>query len=194
MKKFEIKSLHLAIGAVVILPMLLLSTAIASNISSTNTLAQDQKVVQKQQPVELLLSAEKRQVIRDESGAEKISWNSLPSNSQVIPGSVLRYVVTAKNNTSRNMRNLSVTQPIPDGMVYVLPSATSLNTSDSKLEFSIDSGKTFSTKPIIRVRNRDGKIEERPAPADAYTHVRWNFGETLQANSNVMVSYQVRVK
>ncbi len=193
MKKFEIKSLYLAVGAVV-LPMLLLSTAIASNTSSTNSAVQDLRVAQKQQPVELLLAAEKRQISRDESGKDKISWNALPSNSQVIPGSVLRYTVIAKNNTSRNMRNLTVIQPIPNGMVYIIASATALNTSGAKLEFSIDGGKTFSVNPIIRVRGRDGKIEERPAPADAYTHVRWNFGESLPANSQLTVAYQVRVK
>jgi uncharacterized repeat protein (TIGR01451 family) len=193
MKKFEIKSLYLAVGAV-ILPMLLLSTAIASNTSSTNPATQDLRVAQQQQPVELLLAAEKRQVSHNESGAEKISWNSLASNSQVLPGSILRYAVTAKNNTNRNMSNLTVIQPIPNGMVYIIPSATVLNTSGAKLEFSIDGSKTFSVNPIIRVRGRDGKIEERPAPADAYTHVRWNFGETLPANSQVTVAYQVRVK
>jgi uncharacterized repeat protein (TIGR01451 family) len=193
MKKFEIKSLYLAVGAV-ILPMLLLSTAIASNTSSTNPATQDLRVAQQQQPVELLLAAEKRQVSHNESGAEKISWNSLASNSQVLPGSILRYAVTAKNNTNRNMSNLTVIQPIPNGMVYIISSATVLNTSGAKLEFSIDGSKTFSVNPIIRVRGRDGKIEERPAPADAYTHVRWNFGETLPANSQVTVAYQVRVK
>lgn len=194
MRKFEIKSFYVALGAVV-LPMLLLSTAIASNIgNTTNNSVPDLRVAQQQQPVELLLAAEKRQIIRDELGKEKISWNSLPSNSQVIPGSILRYTVIAKNNTSRNMRNLTVIQPIPSGMVYIIPSATALNTAGARLEFSIDGSKTFSVNPIIRVRGRNGQIEERPAPADAYTHVRWNFGETLLANSKVAVSYQVRVK
>ena len=193
MKNFEIKPLYLAVGAV-ILPMLLLSTAIASNNSSTNVSEPDSRVAQQQQPVELLLASEKRQISRDESGKEKISWNALPSNSQVIPGSVLRYTVTAKNNTSRNMRNLTVIQPIPNGMVYIIPSATALNTPGAKLEFSIDGSKTFTTQPIVRVRTRGGIIEERPAPADAYTHVRWDFGEALSANSKVMVAYQVRVK
>jgi uncharacterized repeat protein (TIGR01451 family) len=193
MRKFEIKSFYVALGAV-ILPMLLLSTAIASNNNPTNKSVPDLRVAQQQQPVELLLAAEKRQIIRDELGKEKISWNSLPSNSQVIPGSILRYTVIAKNNTSRNMSNLTVIQPIPSGMVYIIPSATALNAAGARLEFSIDGSKTFSSNPIIRVRGRNGQIEERPAPADAYTHVRWNFGETLPANSKVAVSYQVRVK
>jgi len=92
------------------------------------------------------------------------------------------------------MRNLTVVQPIPNGMVYIIPSATALNTAGSRLEFSIDGSKTFSVNPTIRVRGRNGQLEERPAPADAYTHVRWNFGEALTANSRVVVSYQVRVK
>lgn len=163
--------------------------------ASVSTPSSDTLLVQRpqQQPVQLLLSAELKQVKKDNSGKEIIAWNPLPNNAQVQPQSILRYTVTAQNNTSRSMRNLVVSQPVPDGMVYVLATATRPETRGAKVDFSIDGGKSFTDKPVIKVREQ-GKVVEKPAPAEAYTHVRWNFGESLPANSKVLVSYQVRVK
>jgi uncharacterized repeat protein (TIGR01451 family) len=193
MKKLLFGSLSL-VATLVVLPIASINILPAiANSSSTNQ--NNLRVAQtQQQPVALLLSAEVKKVSRDENGNEKISWNQLPPSSQVIPGSILRYTVTAENNTSRNMRNLAVTQPVPDGMVYIMQSATKASAANASVDFSIDGGKSFSPKPVVRVRGRDGKIEERTAPTDAYTHVRWNFGETLPASSKVQVSYQVKVK
>ncbi|MCS6942104.1 MAG: hypothetical protein NZ901_04585 [Geminocystis sp.] len=169
--------------------------AYASVAAGMPTTAREVLIVQKQQQqaVQLNLVAELREVRKDESGKEIVSWNPLPNNAQVIPQSIIRYTVTAQNNSNRNMRNLIVTQPIPEGMVYILNSATKPAGKGAKVEFSIDGGKTFTERPVIKVRE-NGKIVEKPAPPEAYTHVRWNFGDTLPANSQVSVSYQVRVK
>lgn len=195
MKKLMFGSLSL-VATLVALPIASINILPAiANSSFSNQQQNNLRVVQaQQQPVALLLTAEIKKLSRDENGNEKISWNQLPPSSQVMPGSILRYTVTAENNTSRNMRNLAVTQPVPDGMVYIMQSATKASAANASVDFSIDGGKSFSLKPVVKVRGRDGKIEERPAPTDAYTHVRWNFGETLPANSRVQVSYQVRVK
>jgi uncharacterized repeat protein (TIGR01451 family) len=150
-------------------------------------------VQQQQQPVALTLSAELRQVRREANGQEQISWNPLPATARVVPGNILRYTVTAQNNTSRNMRNLVVSQPIPEGMTYLLQSAVAAKAAGATVDYSIDGGRTFTSKPTIRVRE-NGQVVERPAPAEAYTHVRWNFGEQLPANTRVVVSYQVRVR
>ncbi|NJK34666.1 MAG: DUF11 domain-containing protein [Oscillatoriales cyanobacterium SM2_2_1] len=150
-------------------------------------------VQQQQQPVALTLSAEIRQVRRESNGQEQVTWNPLPATAKVVPGNVLRYTVAAQNNTNRSMRNLVVSQPIPEGMVYVLQSALAAKAAGAAVDFSIDGAKTFTPNPVIRVRE-NGRVVEKPAPAEAYTHVRWNFGENLPANSRVLVSYQVRVR
>ncbi len=192
MKKLLFGSMSL-VATLVVLPIAIFP-AIA-NSSFGNQQQNNLRVVQaQQQPVALLLSAEIKKVSRNADGKEVVAWNQLPPSSQVVPGSILRYTVTAENNTNRNMRNLAVTQPVPDGMVYVMQSAIKASAANASVDFSIDGGKSFSPKPLVRVRGRDGKVEERPAPSDAYTHVRWNFGETLPASSRVQVSYQVRVK
>jgi uncharacterized repeat protein (TIGR01451 family) len=192
MKKLLFGSLSL-VATLVVLPIAIFP-AIA-NSSFGNQQPNNLRVAQtQQQPVALLLSAEIKKTSRDADGKELVAWNQLPPSSQVIPGSILRYTVTAENNTNRNMRNLAVTQPIPEGMVYIRQSATKASAANAGVDFSIDGGKSFSPNPVVRGRGRDGKVEERPAPTDAYTHVRWNFGETLPANSRSQVSYQVRVK
>ncbi|OIP72180.1 MAG: hypothetical protein AUK48_11460 [Oscillatoriales cyanobacterium CG2_30_44_21] len=192
MKKQLFGSLSL-VATLAILPIAIFP-AIA-NSSLGNQQQSNLRVAQNQQrPVALLLSAEIKKTSRDADGKEVVAWNQLPSNPKVVPGSVLRYTVTAENTTNRNMQNLSVTQPVPGGMVYVIQSATKASADNASVDFSIDGGKSFSPKPVVRVRGRDGKVVERPAPPEAYTHVRWNFGETLSANSRTQVSYQVRVK
>lgn len=188
MRRLLLVSLGLALtGSAAVLP------ATAATVSPTATAREILIVQRQQQAVQLNLVAELREVKKDESGKEIVSWNPLPNNAQVMPQSIIRYTVTAQNNTNRNMRNLIVTQPIPEGMVYILNSATKPATKGAKVEFSIDGGKTFTERPTVKVRE-NGKIVEKPAPPEAYTHLRWNFGETLPANSQVSVSYQVRVK
>jgi hypothetical protein len=58
----------------------------------------------------------------------------------------------------------------------------------------VPNGKTFVEKPIVQVKLPDGKVEMRPAPAEAYTHVRWNFGSSVNPKTMMAASYQVRVQ
>ncbi len=186
MKRILSASICLLIAGTATVPRVFASIA---NPSSEPLLVQRPQ----QQPVQLLLTAELKQVKKDSQGKEVVTWEPLPNNAQVQPQSIVRYTVTAQNNTNRNMRNLVVSQPVPEGTVYVLDTATKPTTRGARVEFSIDGGKTFTAKPVIRVRE-GGRVVEKPAPAEAYTHVRWNFGEILPANSKQLVSYQVRVK
>jgi uncharacterized repeat protein (TIGR01451 family) len=145
-------------------------------------------------PVELELSAEKRQVIKDDAGQEKIVWQALKEAATVVPSDTLRYSLVAKNNSQQAMRNLVIPQPIAKGMVYVIGSATVPQNAGANVTFSIDNGKTFVAKPMVTVKRPDGKVETIPAPAETYTHIRWHFGETLPPQSTLQASYQVRVK
>jgi hypothetical protein len=71
---------------------------------------------------------------------------------------------------------------------------TAISESPANIVYSIDSGKTFVAKPTVKVSLPNGTIEERPAPAEAYTHVRWLLGRELSPKSTSKVFYQVRVK
>ena len=155
-----------------------------------NILAQN---VQAQPKVQLRLTADKKMVQKDTAGKDKVTWVSLQGNVTVQPGDVLRYTVTGANNGDRPATNLVVTQPIPKQTAYVLNSSSTIKTT-ATVTYSIDNGKTFVAKPTVKVKLTDGKIVTRPAPAEAYTHVRWKFTKAIAAKSQAAAAYQVRVK
>jgi uncharacterized repeat protein (TIGR01451 family) len=150
--------------------------------------------VLKQPKVELYLTADKQVLQKDEQGQDKITWQALTGNAVVQPGAVLRYSVKGENKGDRAAKNLAITQPIPPGMVYVLNSAQVNNSANANIIYSIDKGQTFVAQPVIQVTLNNGQVEERPAPADAYTHVRWSFKAGLDPKAAVSADYQVKVR
>lgn len=152
-----------------------------------------QSIVQNilQPKVKLNLTAEKQVMKTDAAGKQKISWEALKGNVTVQPGNVLRYTVASENAGDKPAKNLVVTQPIPSQTAYVLASAQA---NGAALTFSIDAGKTFVEKPMVKVKLADGKEVLRPAPAQAYTHVRWNYSNSVKPASEVRSVYEVAVK
>lgn len=147
--------------------------------------------IQRQPKVALRLGAEKK-IVRTQQGKQQVSWQTLQGNVVVQPGDTLRYVVTGKNNSNAAVRNFVVTQPIPQQTTYVLNSVTAKN--KAKVTYSINNGKTFVEKPTVQVKLANGKVETRPAPAAAYTHVRWKFEQPIAPTAVVNGTYQVRVR
>jgi uncharacterized repeat protein (TIGR01451 family) len=140
-----------------------------------------------QPKVELKLTAEKQHVQNDQ-----VTWKALTEgNSTAKPGDVIRFNIQGANQGNRAAKDLAITQPIPAGMVYVLDSAAK---GTAAIAYSIDGGKTFVATPTVKVTTANGRIEERPAPADAYTHVRWNFKTGLEPNATIKADYQVKVR
>jgi uncharacterized repeat protein (TIGR01451 family) len=142
--------------------------------------------------VKLNLSAEKQVIAKDLSGQTKASWKSLEGKVTVQPGDVLRYTVAGKNAGKREAKSLAITQPIPKQMAYVLNSATTSNSA--KTVYSIDNGRSFVESPTIQVTLANGKVETRPAPAEAYTHVRWQFAGAVNPDAVVQAAYQAKVR
>lgn len=141
--------------------------------------------------VKLQLSADKKIVTKDTEGKDKITWESLSGKAVVMPGDVIRYTVNSKNIGDQSAKKLVVVQPIPAKTVYVLGSAQ--NSNGAEMTYSIDGGKTFVANPTIKVTLPDGKVEERPAPAELYTHVKWNFPKDLDPTAGVNASYEIQV-
>ncbi|KAM3109726.1 hypothetical protein [Phormidesmis sp. 146-33] len=142
--------------------------------------------------VKLSLAVEKQVVAQDQVGQPSVAWKAVKGKVSVTPGDVLRYVVTGQNTGNSAAKNLVVTQPVSQGTVYVLGSAAS--ESGAAIVYSIDSGKTFVKTPTVQVKLANGKVETKPAPAEAYTHVRWNFGKSLDSAATVKASYQVKIR
>ena len=143
--------------------------------------------------VQLRLEVEKK-VVKTVNGEQKVSWLPLEGEAKVQRGEVLRYRVTGANNGDKAVKNLAINQPVPKGMEYVLKSATVNKKEGAQITYSIDGGKSFVENPTVKVKLENGEVETKPAPASAYTHARWKFGESVAAKASVEGSFQVTVR
>lgn len=142
--------------------------------------------------VTLEMGVEKQLMVTDENGQEKAEWQKLDGEAAVQPGDLLRYGVISSNAGKIAAEKLVVNQPIPVQMTYVMGSAKG-NTA-AKATYSIDNGVTFVAEPMVEVTLPDGTVEMQPAPAEAYTHIKWNFDGSLNKSEAVDVSHEVIVK
>jgi len=161
-----------------------------------SALARDGALTQSTQAkpqVQLALAAEKKIIQRDQKGKEQVTWQALGSGKAIVQaGDTIRYTVTGKNISDQPAANLAITEPMPKGTVYILNS-NSVD-SEAKATYSIDGAKNFVEKPMIQVSLPNGKVEAKPAPAEAYTNVRWNFRKTLAPKTAVKAVYEVKVR
>lgn len=141
--------------------------------------------------VKMVLSAQKQVITTDAEGNDVTSWETLEGTVSVEPGDVIRYSLTSENAGEKPAENLVLTQPVPAQTEYVADSAKA---NGAALSYSIDGGETFSAQPMISVTLPDGTVEQQPAPAEMYSHVRWDYSETLQPMAAVKAVYEVAVK
>lgn len=172
------------------LPFAVSPTVLASfSESETSIIAQAEESGPK---VNLQLVVDKQQVSVNENGVEQVTWENVGNQVTVTPGDRLRYVVMGTNSGDEPARNLEVSQPIPNQMVYVMGSASSSN--NAKITYSIDNGETFVENPTIEVEQEDGTVVEKPAPASAYTHIRWEFESAIAPEEDLEAMYKVEVE
>src|SRR5206468_10337798 len=106
------------------------------------------------------------------------------------PGDEIRYRLVFTNVTAGPVRNIQFVDPIPAGMVYVLGSATADHAV--RIEYSIDSGKSYAARPVIAALV-NGQRVEKPAPRELYTHVRWTVLGSLAPRARVMAELRTQV-
>jgi uncharacterized repeat protein (TIGR01451 family) len=143
--------------------------------------------------VQLALAAEKKIIQRDQKGKEQVTWQALGGGKAMVQsGDTLRYTVTGKNTSDKPVSTLAITEPMPKGTVYVLNSNSA--DSEAKATYSLDGAKSFVDRPMIQVSLPNGKVESKPAPAEAYTNVRWIFKKNLAPKTAVKAVYEVKVR
>ncbi|PAX57106.1 DUF11 domain-containing protein [Brunnivagina elsteri] len=186
------RSYLFGLGAVTLIASAIVVAQIpaAKNFFQSGVNAQN---VQKQQKVTLQLDAEKQVIAQDQQGKQSKSWQALKGQVSVQPGDVLRYTISGENISDKQVKNLTVNQPIPKGMEFVLKSAVGDVKSNAKVTYSIDAGRSFVENPTVKVTLPNGKVETKAAPASAYTHIRMEI-PSVEAKSVVKGSYQVQVK
>lgn len=143
--------------------------------------------------VQLNLIGEKQVISKDDQGKAVISWKG-GNQLAVQAGDVLRYRLVGQNESDRSIKNLTLNQPIPKGTVFVLKSAQATTSQTAQITYSIDGGRSFVAAPTVQVTLANGKVETRPAPAEAYTHIRWNLPGMLAAKAPISAEYQVKVR
>lgn len=113
------------------------------------------------------------------------------SASVLRPGDVVRYQLTFTNTRPDSVRRVQFNDRVPRGLRFVAGSA-SADRSDVAVEFSIDSGRTYSAQPEIEVVVNGEKVR-RPAPADRYTHVRWSALGWVRPQASVTAEFKVQL-
>ena len=121
-------------------------------------------------------------------GAERVV--PLEPSAKLKTGQVVRYTISAYNQGSDPALHLSPVGKVPAGMAYVAGSASD---SVTHIEFSIDGGKTWSTKPLVTVESVAGPVTKLAEPS-SFNAIRWTRGKPLTPKGSARFSYEVRVK
>ena len=175
------------LGLVIALPLISQTPVWAGLAQAKEAIAQ----VAQNPAVQLNLTAAKKSIVVTTGGKKKITWESLSEKAVVQPGDTLRYTVRSENTGANPANNLTITQPVPEQMVYKLDTATSKN--EVKVTYSTDNGESFVAKPVIKIKTENGEVVEKPAPAETYTHIRWQF-DSLASEAGIVAMYDVEVQ
>jgi len=133
-------------------------------------------------------SLEAFRVVMNEEGVE----NFLPADN-ARPSDVIEYRLTYTNKGDKALQNISITDPIPFGTVFIDASATQPDAS--QVEFSIDGGKAYQPWPIlIKKTTKDGKEEFVEATPDMVTHIRWALNQSIEPEQRITVAYRTVIK
>jgi uncharacterized repeat protein (TIGR01451 family) len=108
------------------------------------------------------------------------------------PGDSIRYTITAANTSGEVAKKFVSEGRIPNGTQYEPGSSTIA--APGHIEFSLDGGKTWSVKPMVRVKQPDGSTALKPADPATYTNIRWVSGKDLAAHTSTSYTYAVLVK
>jgi uncharacterized repeat protein (TIGR01451 family) len=108
-----------------------------------------------------------------------------------VPGDLIEYRLAFTNLTDDAVSNVVVSDPVPGGLVFV-PGSVIVSREDVLVEYSIDDGASWSSQPTVEVLEGD-EVVRRPAPAEAYTHLRWTVTGTVTPGAEVRARFRARV-
>jgi uncharacterized repeat protein (TIGR01451 family) len=110
------------------------------------------------------------------------------SHTRARPGDRLRYVIVAKNDGDRPVTRLMPVAMIPAGERFIDTPAA------GAAERSIDGGKTYAHRPLVRVTQPDGTVTMRPALAREINALRWVTPGPLAPGAHLTFAYDVSVE
>jgi uncharacterized repeat protein (TIGR01451 family) len=108
------------------------------------------------------------------------------------PGDVLVYTLTYKNTGTAPARDAVVNDAVPEGTI-LLPG--SVKGEKSAISYSVDGGKSFAGFPAkLQVASMHGAPVSKPAPPEAYTHIRWTAATPLAPGESRTATFKVIVR
>lgn len=123
-----------------------------------------------------------QRVIALPSGGEK-----LKNDVAVDPGDVVQYTAVYTNHSSRPLRQVAPTLPIPVGL-ELIPETTSIAPALASVD-----GKKFEPYPIRRTQKlADGRETQVEVPASDYRALRWNPSD-LAPGTALKITVRARV-
>ena len=111
------------------------------------------------------------------------------TTGNVAPGQSVIFTNYYTYTGDKPATDVVIKNPVPEHMLYEDGTAEGKGT---KIEFSVDKGKTFAMAEKLKVKTAEGK--QRQAAAADYTHIRWTLEQPLQNGGKGSVSFRARVK
>jgi uncharacterized repeat protein (TIGR01451 family) len=106
----------------------------------------------------------------------------------ILPGDVVEYRLTFTNLQEVAVQDVVFENPLTNGLVLVLGTAEA-DREGVRIDYSIDGGTTWSSAPEVEVVE-GGTSVRRPAPAAAYTHVRWTITDPVAPGDRVVARFR----
>jgi len=107
------------------------------------------------------------------------------------PGDVLVYTLRAVNQGLSPAVGTRIVDPIPQGTVLLLEQ---LPASEAPDRASLDGGRSWQDFPArVQQVDSDGRARLVAAPAESYTHLRWDLPAPLAPGESHDVTFKVRV-
>ncbi len=107
-------------------------------------------------------------------------------------GEILSWKIVSENNSEAAAKNYKAVGQIPVGTAFIAGSANAEGSFIVK--YSINRGKSFSKKPMIKQKQANGSNKVVPAPASMYTQVQFVWNNSLDSGKKLNATYKVRVK
>ncbi|NNM98597.1 MAG: hypothetical protein HKL91_02215 [Candidatus Eremiobacteraeota bacterium] len=107
------------------------------------------------------------------------------------PGEELRFTVKATNVGDSPAIGAEILKQIPAGEVF--RAGTVVSPADATVTYSLN-GRSFSARPMLRVRKPDGTVVLRPAPPSSYRALRWQLRKPFAVHATAVFRFNVRIK
>lgn len=134
-------------------------------------------------PLQVTAKVLTEQKVREPDGSVRV--NLVPAR-KVVPGDKVVFVLGYRNTGTQSISNVVLDNPVPAGIAYRGPSATS-----AAPDVSVD-GKTYGPLGSLSVRTAPGVT--RAAGPDDVTNVRWRLASPVTAGAQGQLSFQAVLK